>query len=462
MCSSRSTDFQLTTCTGRSPVAQKSRPRKTCGGEATLWISYVREILVEHVHSPCLLFRELTVPWLLNGATIERIACVTQSTELGGDAENGLLLRFRLQQADKHRKDGVSFHRFTRNKEFRRRLLGGALRLQSLPETAKICRKYTNNGEWTIHRRGKEAQVAKNKRFPLTCCRGRHLEGAWSCSKSLSKPSRTSNWRKMRANSGKSTATVVDLRAVVRRWVNFLHALDIIKTTDAVLSSIPREALSALTPECLPRWRSRRIQVPVWIAFVFTGLSFSCSCVCFIHRIVLCFLSWLCLRSDFITLRSRKNGNKIVARRQWRSATAFRSHHYTRKMVLQKPVGTTRLENAENFRKVRKTTFSRSPPGQSLCQWRQKGASRPNSGGVAADFHDAQLENQTSDRLRIGGNLLVTNSSIDCESFISGLSSPLNYLSIYLSVSPARSAESSTVSMPPCWTGWDAERHSRF
>ena len=51
--------------------------------------------------------------------------------------------------------------------------------------------------------------------------------------------------------------------------------------------------------------------------------------------------------------------------------------------------------------------------------------SRPNSGGVAADFHDAQLENQTSDRLRIGGNLLVTNSSIDCESFISGLSSPL-------------------------------------
>ena len=94
-------------------------------------------------------------------------------------------------------------------------------------------------------------------------------------------------------------------------------------------------------------------------------------------------------------------------------------------MVLQKLVGTTRLENAEIFRKVRKTTYSRSPPGQSLCQWRQKDVSRPNSGGVAANFHDAQLENQTSDRLRMGGNLLVTNSSIDCESFISGLSSPL-------------------------------------
>ena len=75
-----------------------------------------------------------------------------------------------------------------------------ALRLQSLPETAKICRKNTNNGEWTIHhrRRGKEAQVAKNKIYPLTCCWGRHLEGAWSCPKSLSTPSRTSNWRKMR------------------------------------------------------------------------------------------------------------------------------------------------------------------------------------------------------------------------------------------------------------------------
>ena len=94
-------------------------------------------------------------------------------------------------------------------------------------------------------------------------------------------------------------------------------------------------------------------------------------------------------------------------------------------MVLQKPVWTTWLENAEIFRKVRKTTFSRSPPGQSLCQWRQKGVSRPNSGGVAVDFHDAQLENQTSDRLRIGVKLLVANSSIDCESFISGLSSPL-------------------------------------
>ena len=39
-----------------------------------------------------------SMAFVLNGATIERIACVTQSTELDGDAENGLLLRFRLQQ----------------------------------------------------------------------------------------------------------------------------------------------------------------------------------------------------------------------------------------------------------------------------------------------------------------------------------------------------------------------------
>ena len=75
------------------------------------------------------------------------------------------------------------------------------------------------------------------------------------------------------------------------------------------------------------------------------------------------------------------------------------------------------------FEKFEKPPFP-SLPSQSLCQWRQKGVSRPNWGGVAADFHDAQLENQTLDGFRIGAILLVKNSSIDCESFISGLSSP--------------------------------------
>ena len=183
-------------------LSLRKRCTKTCGGEATLWISYVREILVEHVHSPCLPFRELTVPWLLNGETIERIACVTQSTELDGDAENSLLLRFRLQQirqASKGYRMAWAFIDLRGTRNFDDVCWVAALRLQSLPETAKICRKNTNNGEWTSHRRGKEAQVAKNKRFPLTCCWGRHVEGACSCPKSLSTPSRTFNWREMGA-----------------------------------------------------------------------------------------------------------------------------------------------------------------------------------------------------------------------------------------------------------------------
>ena len=88
----------------------------------------------------------------------------------------------------------------------------------------------------------------------------------------------------MSANSGKLSTTAVDLRAVLRCWANFLYALDIIKTTDALLSWITRDAFSALTPECVPHSRSRWPQVQVWIAFVFTRLSFSCNCVCFIYR----------------------------------------------------------------------------------------------------------------------------------------------------------------------------------
>ena len=237
----------------------------------------------------------------------DRADCVrdTVNGELDGDAENGLLLRFRLQQVDLRQalKGWRELSLIYEERGISTTFVGWLLcDFNRCPKLRKFVEKMqTMVNERSING-AKEAQVAKNKRFPLTCCWGRHLEGAWSCPKSLSTPSRTSNWRKMCANSGKSTATVVDLRAVVRCWVNlggsvhyplvnFLHALDIIKTTNAVLSSIPREALSALTPECVPHWRSRRTQVQVWIAFVFTGLSFSCSCVCFIHRIVLRFLS---------------------------------------------------------------------------------------------------------------------------------------------------------------------------
>ena len=81
------------------------------------------------------------------------------------------------------------------------------------------------------------------------------LEGAWSCPKSLSTPSGTSNWRKMHVKSGKSTATVVDLRAVVRRWVNFLHALDILSNQNNRRSPVfdpSRSTLRTDTRMCSP------------------------------------------------------------------------------------------------------------------------------------------------------------------------------------------------------------------
>ena len=86
------------------------RSHKTLDGGRHVEVKRLSEFLAcgrfwseEHSHSPCLSSRQfivLTVPWLLNGATIERTltACVTRSTELDADSENDLLLRFRLQQ----------------------------------------------------------------------------------------------------------------------------------------------------------------------------------------------------------------------------------------------------------------------------------------------------------------------------------------------------------------------------
>ena len=227
----------------------------------------------------------------------DRADCVrdTVNGELDGDAENGLLLRFRLQQVDLRQalKGWRELSLIYEERGISTTFVGWLLcDFNRCPKLRKFVEKIqTMVNERSIHG-AKKRKWRKTRDFHSLVAGGdTGLEGAWSCQKSLSTPSRTSNWRKMCANSGKSTATVVDRRAVVRCWVNFLHALDIIKTTDAILSSIPREALSALTPECVPHWRSRRTQVQVWIAFVFTGLSFSCSCVCFIYRIVLRFLS---------------------------------------------------------------------------------------------------------------------------------------------------------------------------
>ena len=153
----------------------------------------MRKILVEHVHLPCLPSRELTVQWLLNGATIERIACVTQSTELDGDAENGLLLRFREQQVRQASEGWRELSLVSEEGGISTTFVGWLLcDFDRCPKLRKFVEKIqTMVNERSID--GKEAQVAKNKRFPLTCGWGRRLEGAWSCPKSLSTPSRTSN-----------------------------------------------------------------------------------------------------------------------------------------------------------------------------------------------------------------------------------------------------------------------------
>ena len=194
---------------------------------------------------------------------------------------------FGCSKYDKHRKNGMRFHWFPRNEEFRRRrrLLGGC---SSTSIAARKLRKFVEKKykQWWMN------DPSTEQRSAVVKTRWDILEGAWSCPQSLSTPSRTRRWMKMLANIGNSSATAVDLRAILRRWANCLHhVLDIIKTTDTVLSSIPHDALSTLTPECVPHWRSRRTKVQVWIAFGFTGLSFSSSCICFIHRIVLRFLS---------------------------------------------------------------------------------------------------------------------------------------------------------------------------
>ena len=119
---------------------------------------YVRELLVEHVHSPCLPFRELTVPWLLNGATIERIACVTQSTELDGDAENGLRQRFRLQQVRQAFKGWRDLSSIYEERGISTTFVGWLLcDFNRCPKLRKFVEKNTNNGEWTVSSTGQRS-----------------------------------------------------------------------------------------------------------------------------------------------------------------------------------------------------------------------------------------------------------------------------------------------------------------
>ena len=87
----------------------------------------------------------------------------------------------------------------------------------------------------------------------------------------------------------------------------------------------PSRRRSTLTPEYVPHWRSRRTQVQVWIAFVFTGLSFSCSFI--VSSTVL--YSASCRRLYRVTslLSEAKKWEQSHRQRRCRRATTFRSDH---------------------------------------------------------------------------------------------------------------------------------------
>ena len=103
---------------------------------------------------------------LLNGTTIEQAACVTLSTKLDGNAENGLLLRFRLQhvrQAPKrwHKLSLVSEERGI-STTFVGWLLCDFIRC---PKTGKTCRK---NKQWMKDTStGQRSASSENQGYPL-------------------------------------------------------------------------------------------------------------------------------------------------------------------------------------------------------------------------------------------------------------------------------------------------------
>ena len=159
-----------------------------------------------------------------------------------------------------------------------------------------------------IHQRGKEAQAAKNKRFPLTCCWGRRLEGACSCPKSLSTPSRTSNWKncvqkqwQAGRNSCRSTcsrSTLIELPPRARHNQNnrcspvFNPSRLIIRTDTRMCSALEKQPATSPSLDC---FRFHRTELQLQLRLFHPPY-------CTPRLVVFLF------RSDFITLQSKKIG----------------------------------------------------------------------------------------------------------------------------------------------------------
>ena len=132
--------------------------------------------------------------------TIERTAFVDKVNRVGWRRWKRSSVALFLSKYDKHRKDGVSFHRFPRNVEFRRRLLSAcSVASIAAQKLRKFVEKITSNGEWswwTIHRWSKEAQWRKPEDFHSLVAGWDILEGAWLCPKSLFTPQEhVGGWR---------------------------------------------------------------------------------------------------------------------------------------------------------------------------------------------------------------------------------------------------------------------------
>ena len=153
---------------------------------------------------------------LLNGATIERTACVDKVNRVGQRCwkrSSVALLAAAITMA-------WAFIGFRGMRNFE----AVCWVASTTSVAARKLRKFVEKIQTMVNERpinGAKKCNGENQKISTHLFPGEtFLEGAWTCPKSLSTPSKTHQWMKMLANNIKSSATTVDLRAVLRRWGN--------------------------------------------------------------------------------------------------------------------------------------------------------------------------------------------------------------------------------------------------